>query len=103
MIVNNHLSLDITSLRKCSRLYSVLLTIAFVHCVYFCYFHMQTGSYCERLKRNARPAYGALELQLNKELDVFVANYQKVFMKENETEGKFYCRHGPFTKHFQAL
>ena len=55
---------------------------------------MQSGSYCERLKRSAKPAYGALELQVNKELDVFVANYQKVFMKENETNGKLWCRHG---------
>ena len=64
---------------------------------------MQPVSYCERLRRNAQTALDALEWELNKEFDVFVANYQKVFMKENETDGKLYSRHGSFTHCFLAM
>ena len=71
-------------------------------CCYLSYFPTQPGNYCERLRKDAQSTFGALELQLNKELEVFVANYQKVFMKENETDGKLYYRHGSFAKHFLA-
>ena len=44
-------------------------------------------------KRCLRPACHKLELQLNKDLDVFVANYHKVFIKENEDSGKLFMSH----------
>ena len=66
-------------------------------------FFTQCGSYCEQSRGNTQLAFGALELQLNKELDVFVTNYQKVFMDENETNGKVHCSHGSFTNCFLAM
>ena len=49
---------------------------------------MQLGSTGLRPRKHAQSTSPKVELQLNKELDTFVASYHRVFIKENEDDGK---------------
>ena len=49
---------------------------------------MQLGSTTLRPRKRGQSTSPKVELQLNKELDTFVASYHRVFIKENEDDGK---------------
>ena len=49
---------------------------------------MQLGGTSLRPRKRGQSTSPKVELQLNKELDTFVASYHRVFIKENEDDGK---------------